>query len=202
MKSNQKQNKKKKRLKKKYRFQLSKTKPLSTAVWFVIHTYSGHEYKVITALKQRVKSMGLSDTVFEAIVPIQSKMVIKRNQKVKIQEKIFPGYILIHMLLDDTSWLTVRTTPGVTGFIGIGHKPTPISQEEVDRIIKVIVEDKPKFKAKYSVGEAVKIIDGPFLEFLGSIEEIDPAKGKLKVLVSIFGRETPVELDILQVSKI
>jgi transcription termination/antitermination protein NusG len=193
---------KKKKLKKKYRFSLSKTEALPTAVWFVIHTYSGHEYKVITALKQRVKSMGLADSVFEAIIPIQSKMVIKRGQKTKIQEKTYPGYIFVHMLLDDTSWLTVRTTPGVAGFVGIGNKPTPISQEEVDRIIKTVIEDKPKFKANFSVGEAVKIIDGPFTEFLGSVEEIDPAKGKLKVLVSIFGRETPVELDILQVAKI
>ncbi len=193
---------KKKKLKKKYRFQLSSVEPLPTAVWFVIHTYSGHEYKVITALKQRIRSMALQDTVYEAIVPIQSKMVIKRGQKTKIQEKIFPGYILVHMILDDNSWLTVRTTPGVTGFVGIDNKPTPISQEDVEKIIKVVKEDKPKFKAKFTIGEAVKIIDGPFTEFLGSIDEIDPDKGKLKVLVSIFGRETPVELDILQVAKI
>ena len=129
-------------------------------------------------------------------------MVIRRGQKTKTQEKIFPGYILIHLDLDDNSWTLVRTTPGVTGFVGIDQKPTPISQTEIDHILKTIEEDKPKYQAKFTKGEAVKVIDGPFIEFLGTVEEIDQERGKVKVLVSIFGRETPVELDLLQIAKI
>ena len=194
--------KKKKKNKKKYRFLISKTEPGMDARWFVVHTYSGHEYKVTQALKQRVKTMGLEDKVFEVLIPIQDKFNIRQGQKIKTQEKIFPGYILVHMTLVDNSWLIVRTTPGVTGFVGMENKPAPVSQEEIDKIIKTVREGKPRYKAKFSIGEAVKITDGPFTEFLGTVEEIDKERGKLKVLISIFGRETPVELDFLQVSKI
>jgi len=188
--------------KKKFRYSISKAKAPTTAQWFIIHTYSGHEYKVSQALKQRVKTMGLEDKIFTVIIPIQDKYSIRHGQKFKSQEKIFPGYVLIKMVLTDNSWLVVRTTPGVSGFVGASNKPTPIANEEVKKIIAIIKKGKPKYKTKFSVGEAVKITDGPFTEFLGTVEKIDKEKGKLKVLVSIFGRETPVELDFLQVSKI
>lgn len=172
------------------------------AYWYVVHTYSGHEHKVAQQLKQRIESMGLEDKVLELLIPTQEKIEIRSGQKKKIKEKIFPGYLLVKMVLTDQSWLTVRTTNGITGFVGIGNKPTPIKNKEVKAIQKFTEMEAPKFKTKFSVGEAVKIIDGPFTDFLGSVEEIDEAKGKVKVLVSIFGRETPVELDFLQVSKI
>jgi transcriptional antiterminator NusG len=186
---------------KEFQFTLSPNTPSIDAAWYVINTYSGHEYKVIDALKIRIKTMGLEDQIFQAIVPIQSKMVIRRGTKVKTQEKTFPGYVLIQMVVNDDSWVTVRTTQGVTGFVGIGSKPTPISQSDVDNIIKTTKEDKPKFQTPYSIGDVVKITNGPFADFIGTIDSIDQEKGKLRVLVSFFERETPVELDFLQVSK-
>jgi len=186
---------------KEFQFKLSPNEPGIDAAWYVINTYSGHEYKVIDALKTRIKTMGLLDYIFQAIVPIQSKMVIRRGTKVKTQEKTFPGYVLIQMIITDDSWVTVRTTQGVTGFVGTGNKPTPISQSEVDNIIKTTVEDKPKFQTPFSLGDVVKITNGPFADFIGTIDSIDQEKGKLRVLVSFFERETPVELDFLQVSK-
>lgn len=170
--------------------------------WYVVHTYSGHENKVKAALKQRMDSLDMKDKISEIVVPIKKVMTVRRGKKQEMKEKIFPGYILVKMAMDDEAWLLVRTTPGVTAFVGTGVKPTPVSQKEVDAIIKFMKTETPAFKTKFSVGEAVKIVDGPFADFLGSIESIDEAKGKLKVLVSIFGRETPVELDFLQVSKL
>lgn len=172
------------------------------AKWYVVHTYSGHEAKVMANLKQRVETMGLADKILEILIPTQEQIQIRAGKKHQVTEKIFPGYILVRMILDDNSWLTVRTTQGVTGFVGVGNKPTPISDQEVGTIQKFMKMEAPKYRAKFSVGEAVKIIDGPFSEFLGSIESIDEEKGKIKVLVSIFGRETPVELDFLQVKKL
>lgn len=170
--------------------------------WFVVHTYSGHENKAAEALKQRVAAMGLTERVFEIVVPTRNIVVVQHGKKHEQKEKIFPGYILIRMILDDETWLAVRTTAGVTAFVGMGNKPTPISDKEVEAIMKFMQLEAPKFKTKFSVGEAVKIIDGPFADFLGTVDNIDETKGKLKVLVSIFGRETPVELDFLQVSKL
>jgi transcriptional antiterminator NusG len=172
------------------------------ARWYVVHTYSGHEHKVAQQLKQRVESMGLEDKILELLIPVQEKIEIRSGKKKKVKEKIFPGYLLVKMILTDQAWLTVRTTNGITGFVGVGNKPTPIEASEVKTIQKFMTMEAPKFKAKFTMGEAVKIIDGPFADFLGSVEEIDEAKGKVKVLVSIFGRETPVELDFLQISKI
>jgi transcriptional antiterminator NusG len=169
--------------------------------WYVIHTYSGHETKIAQTLVQRVKSMGLEDRVHEILIPTQDKIHIKSGQKSTVKEQIFPGYMLIKMILDDNSWLAVRTTPGVTSFIGTGTKPTPLPQEEVASIQKFMKQAAPKFKTNFSIGEAVKIVDGPFSDFLGQINDIDEAKGKVSVLVSIFGRETPVELDFLQIAK-
>ena len=182
-------------------FKLSSLEPTVDAAWYVINTYSGHEYKVIEALKIRIKTMGLEDQIFQAIVPIQSKMVIRRGQKVKSQEKTFPGYVLVQMSLSDNSWVTVRTTQGVTGFIGIENKPQPISQAEVDRILHTTEEDKPKYETPFAIGDIVKVTSGPFADFIGTIDTIDQEKGKIRVLVSFFERETPVELDFLQVSK-
>lgn len=172
------------------------------AQWYVIHTYSGHELKVASALKQRVETMNLSDKIFELLIPTQKTFQIRAGKKIPVTEKIFPGYMLVKMVVNDQSWLTVRTTQGVTGFVGSGNKPTPISLDEVKIIKDFMSLEAPKFKAKFSVGEAVKIIDGPFADFLGSIDHLDEERGKLRVLVSIFGRETPVELDFLQVKKI
>lgn len=173
-----------------------------SAKWYIIHTYAGHEQKVMSALAQRVGAMKLNDKILEALIPNQDRIQIRSGKKFQVTEKIFPGYVLVRMVLDDNSWLAVRTTQGVTGFVGIGDKPTPISQEEVQTIKSFMSLGAPKFQTKFSVGEAVRIVDGPFAEFLGSIEAIDEERGKVKVLVSIFGRETPVELDFLQVKKI
>jgi len=172
------------------------------ARWYVIHTYSGHEARVAETLRQRVATLSQTDKVFELMIPTQDKIQIRHGKKSTIREKIFPGYLLIKMIVDDDSWLVVRTTAGVTGFVGTGNKPTPLSQTEVDAITQFAQLGAPKYKTNFSLGEAVKITDGPFADFLGSVESIDEEHGKLKVLVSIFGRETPVELDFLQVKKI
>lgn len=170
--------------------------------WYVVHTYSGHENKAANALKQRIAAMNLGAKIYESVVPTRNIVQVRHGKKEESKEKIFPGYILVRMNLDDESWLAVRTTPGVTAFVGTGNKPTPISDHEVEAIRKFMQLEAPMYKTKFSVGEAVKIIDGPFADFLGTIETLDEAKGKVKVLVSIFGRETPVELDFLQVSKL
>lgn len=174
----------------------------ANAKWYVVHTYSGHENKVSANLKQRIETMKLADRIFDIIVPTRNVVTVKHGKKEEQKEKIFPGYILVKMVLDDASWLAVRTTQGVTAFVGAGNKPTPISDKEVETILKFMQMEAPKYKASFSVGEAVKIVDGPFADFLGTIDNIDEEKGKIKVLVSIFGRETPVELDFLQVSKL
>lgn len=172
------------------------------ALWYVVHTYSGHEHKVAQTLKQRVETMSLQDKVFEIFIPTQSKIQIKQGKKEKVKEKIFPGYIMVKMILTDEAWLAVRTTQGITSFVGAGNKPTPLPKSEVESILKFSQMEAPKYKAAFTIGEAVKIIEGPFADFLGTVDHIDEAKGKVRVLVSIFGRETPVELDFLQVQKI
>lgn len=172
------------------------------ARWYIVHTYSGHEEKVARTLKQRVETMGFATTIFDVLVPTRNTIKVSQGKKETVKEHIFPGYVLIRMILTDESWLLVRTTPGVTAFIGAGNKPTPISQKEVEAIKKFSELEEPLYKTSFSMGEAVKIVDGPFADFLGTIDSMDETKGKLKVLVSIFGRETPVELDFLQVSKL
>jgi transcriptional antiterminator NusG len=176
--------------------------PSDDAKWYIVHTYSGHENKVAKSLKQRLESMGFENRIFDIIVPVRDTVKVSGGKKETIKEKIFPGYVLVKMILDDESWLLVRTTQGVTAFIGAGNKPTPISDKEVAAIQKFMATEEPLYKTAFVTGEAVKIVDGPFTDFLGTIDNIDEAKGKLKVLVSIFGRETPVELDFLQVSKL
>lgn len=172
------------------------------AKWYVVHTYSGQEISVMNSLKQRVENLNLKDRVLEVLIPTQEQIQIRSGKKQQVTEKIFPGYIIVRLILDDNSWLGVRTTPGVTGFVGVGDKPTPISDEEVSTIQKFMSLDAPKFQSKFTTGEAVKIIDGPFTDFLGTIESIDEGRGKVRVLVSIFDRETPVELDFLQIKKL
>jgi len=172
------------------------------AHWYVVHTYSGHEHKVALTLTARVKTMDLEHKILELLVPTQDKIKIHKGKKETIKEKLFPGYMLVKMVLDDDSWLAVRTTQGITGFVGMGNKPTPLPETEVHTIMKFMSQAAPKYKAAFSVGEAVRIIEGPFADFLGSVDQLDEGKGKVRVLVSIFGRETPVELDFLQVAKI
>lgn len=172
------------------------------AKWYVVHTASGHEVRVMDTLRQRVETMSLEDRIFEMLVPTQDKIVIRGGKKATIKEKIFPGYLLVKMILDDPTWLAVRTTAGITGFVGTGSSPTALSEAEVANIQKFVSSPAPRFKTKFTVGEAVKITDGPFADFLGAIHELDEEKGKVKVLVSIFGRETPVELDFLQIQKV
>lgn len=170
--------------------------------WYIVHTYSGHENKITKSLHQRIQSLGFENRIFEIIVPTRNTIKVAGGKKETIKEKIFPGYVLIRMILDDETWLLVRTTQGVTAFIGAGNKPTAISEKEVEAIQKFMKQEQPIYKAAFTVGEAVKIVDGPFVDFLGTVDAIDQTKGKLKVLVSIFGRETPVELDFLQVAKL
>jgi transcriptional antiterminator NusG len=172
------------------------------AKWYVVHTTSGHEARVAETLRQRVETMTLEGKVFELLVPTQDRVVIRGGKKATVKEKIFPGYLLIKIILDDPTWLAIRTTPGITGFVGAGKAPTPLSESEVTNIQKFISAPAKRFKTRFSDGEAVKITDGPFADFLGTINEIDEEKGKVKVLVSIFGRETPVELDLLQIAKV
>jgi transcription termination/antitermination protein NusG len=172
------------------------------ARWYVVHTSSGHEVRVMDTLRQRVETMNLTGRVFEMLVPTQDRVIIRGGKKATIKEKIFPGYLLVKLILDDPTWLAVRTTAGITGFVGSGNNPTPLSEVEVANIQKFVSSPAPRFKTKFTVGEAIKITDGPFSDFLGTIHEIDDEKGKVKVLVSIFGRETPVELDFLQISKV
>ena len=172
------------------------------AKWYVVHTTSGFEARVAETLRQRVETMGLENNIYELLVPTQDRVVIRGGRKATVKEKIFPGYMLVKMEMDDPTWLAVRTTPGITGFVGAGKTPTPLSETEVTNIQKFVAAPAKRFKTRFSKGEAVKITDGPFSDFLGTIEEIDEEKGKVKVLVSIFGRETPVELDLLQIAKV
>jgi transcriptional antiterminator NusG len=170
--------------------------------WYIVHTYSGHENKVAKTLMQRVQAMGFEERIFDALVPTRDTIRVRGGKKETIKEKIFPGYILVNMDLSDEAWVLVRTTPGVTSFVGAQNKPTPIRDDEVQAIVAFVEQKEPVYKAQFTQGEAVKITDGPFSDFLGTVESIDEGKGKVKVLVSIFGRETPVELDFLQVAKI
>lgn len=170
--------------------------------WYVVHTYSGHEQKVADALKQRIEAFSFKDFFGDILVPTQEKIVIDAGKKKTIRERLFPGYVMVQMVLTDETWGVVRNTTGVTGFVGVGAKPTSLPPHEVDAILKFTKMEAPKFELKFKEGETVKVIDGPFTDFLGKVAEIDEEKGKVKVLVSVFGRETPIELDFLQVSRL
>ena len=172
--------------------------------WFVIHTYAGYENRVKTNLSSRISSMNVEDKIFEVVIPMEDVMEIKQGKKQVVQKKVFPGYLLVRMYLDDDSWYVVRNTPGVTGFVGSGAKPTPLSNREIDRILQVKPEDKKKLKPRleFEEQESVRVTSGPFANFTGTISEINVDQSKLKVLVNIFGRETPVELGFDQVAKL
>jgi transcriptional antiterminator NusG len=170
--------------------------------WYVLHTYSGYEDNVAKNLKQRIESLGMEDKIFNVLVPKEKKIKIKSGQRRTVEEKIYPGYVLVEMIVDDESWYVVRNTPNVTGFVGSGTVPTPVAKEEIEVLQKRMGVEEPKYKIEVVVGEPVKIIDGPFRDFDGKISKIDEGRGKVKVLVSMFGRETPVELDYLQIKKI
>jgi len=170
--------------------------------WYVLHTYSGYEENVAHNLRQRIESMDMEDKIFNILIPKEKKIKIKNGRRKVVEEKIFPGYILVEMLVTDESWYVVRNTPNVTGFIGVGTTPTPINEKEVKSLQKRMGVEEPKFKIDVSVNSPVRIIDGPFKNLEGKITNIDEARGKIKVSVSMFGRETPVELDFLQIKKI
>jgi transcriptional antiterminator NusG len=170
--------------------------------WYVIHTYSGYEEAVARNLKQRIESLGMEDKIFNVIVPKEKKIKIKDGKRKTIEEKIYPGYVLVEMVVTDDSWYVVRNTPRVTGFIGAGTTPLPVSPEEIEMLKKRMGVEAPQYQIEVAVGDLVKIVDGPFKDFEGKISEIDAERGKMKVLVNMFGRDTPVELDSLQIKKV
>lgn len=170
--------------------------------WYVIHTYSGYEENVVDALTQRIATMDMEEKIFSVMVPKEKKIKIKNGARKVVEEKIFPGYVLVEMIVTDDSWYVVRNTPNVTGFIGTGNTPTPVPQEQVDVLLKRVGVSEPEFKLDVSKGALVAITDGPFKGQQGKIDEIDESRGKVKVMVSMFGRETPLELDFLQIKKV
>jgi transcriptional antiterminator NusG len=170
--------------------------------WYVIHTYSGYEDAVAKNLKQRIESLGMEDKIFNVLVPKEKKIKIKDGKRKVVEEKIYPGYVLVEMIVTDDSWYVVRNTPNVTGFVGAGTTPVPVSPKEIETLKKRMGVEAPTFKITVKVGDLVKIIDGPFKDFDGKVSEIDEERGKVKVLVNMFGRDTPVELDSLQIKKI
>jgi transcriptional antiterminator NusG len=170
--------------------------------WYVIHTYSGYENKVKTNLEHRIQSMDMGDKIFQVLVPTEEEIEIKNGKRHPVERKIYPGYVLVEMVMSDDSWYVVRNTPGVTAFVGSGNKPTELSDQEVRQILRQIKLDAPKYKVAFTKGEAVRVTDGPFTDLHGVVDEVNPERNKVKVLVSIFGRETPVELDFLQIEKL
>lgn len=169
--------------------------------WYVVHSYSGMETKVKKNLEHRVESMRMFDKIFQVIVPTEEQIELKDGERRVVERRVFPGYILVKMILDDESWYGVRNTPGVTGFVGIGHRPTPLSADEVERIMSRIEAEEPSIKIDFKIGERVRVVEGAFAEFHGVVDDIDLDRGKARVLISIFGRETPVEVDFLQLEK-
>lgn len=169
--------------------------------WYVIHCYSGHENKVKHNLEQRIESLGMQDKIFQVVVPTEDELEVRYGKRQTVERRIFPGYILVQMVMTDDSWYAVRDTPGVTGFVGMGDEPVPLRPEEVQAIMERMEAEAPKIKVTFKPGQKVRIIDGPFEEFIGVVDEIDMERAKVRVMVSFFGRETPVELDFLQVEK-
>ncbi len=170
--------------------------------WYILHTYSGYEENVQHNLKQRIESLSMEDKIFSVLVPTEKKIKIKNGKRVTIEEKMFPGYVFVEMTVTDDSWYVVRNTPNVTGFVGSGTTPTPISPDDIKGIKKRMGVEEPKYIIDVEEGTAVRIVDGPFKNFEGKVQEVDEARGKIKVLVTMFGRETPVELDFLQIKRI
>lgn len=170
--------------------------------WYVVHCYSGYENKVKKNLEHRIESMGMSSRIHEVIVPTEEQIELREGQRRVVERRIYPGYVLVQMVLDEESWYVVRNTPGVTGFVGIGNKPTPLRQEEVDRIMRRMEAEEPVAEVKVKAGDKVRIIEGSFLDFNGTVDEVYPDKGKARVLVSFFNRETPIEVDLLQIERL
>ncbi|MEW6580648.1 MAG: transcription termination/antitermination protein NusG [Chloroflexota bacterium] len=180
---------------------LAGEEPEDDRKWYVVHCYSGQENKVRHAIEQRIETMGMQDKIFDVVVPTEEEIEVREGKRRTIERRVFPGYILVQMKMDEDSWYVVRNTPGVTGFVGMGNEPTPLRPEEVSQIMRRMEAEAPKLKVTFKPGQKVRIIDGPFNEFIGTVGDIDMEKAKVRVLVSFFGRETPVELDFLQVEK-
>lgn len=174
----------------------------ATKQWYAIHTYSGYEEKVAESIRQRTESLDMKDKIIQVLVPKEKMIEVKNGKRKVVEKRIFQGYVLVQIKMTEDAWYIVRNTPSVTGFVGSGSEPTPISEEEIEKIMKRMGRDEPKHKIDYKIGEVVNITDGPFKSFDGTINEVDQTKGKLKVLVNMFGRETPVELDSLQVKRV
>lgn len=177
-------------------------KPKDGRAWYVIHSYSGYESKVKANLEQRIESMGMQDQIFQVIIPTEEEIEIHEGKRRTVERRVFPGYLLVEMIMNNDSWYVVRSTPGVTGFVGMGNEPIPLRDDEVEEIMRRIKSRAPRVKVTYQRGQKVRIIDGPFTDFVGTVDDIYMDKNKVRVLVSFFGRETPVELDFLQVEKI
>lgn len=178
----------------------SSEKPVGS--WYVVHSYSGYENKVKQNLEQRIETMDMQGSIFEVVVPTEEEVEIREGKKRTTRKRVFPGYILVHMILDDESWYVVRNTPGVTGFVGSGTRPIPLTESEVSKILDRMEAEQPRIKVNFRLGETVRIVEGPFADFMAVVDEIYPERGKVRVLVSFFGRETPVEMDFLQVEKV
>ena len=170
--------------------------------WYIVHTYSGYEERVKSSLEQRVKFMDADNKVFQIVIPTEDEIEIRSGQRRTVTRKVFPGYVLVEMNMEDDSWNVVRNTPGITGFVGSGNKPTPLDEEEVNAILKQMTDGSPQVKVGFTKGENVRVVDGPFTDFVGVVDEINMGRGKVKVLLTLFGRETPVELDFLQVERL
>ncbi len=182
---------------------MSKQEQTGVRHWYAIHTYSGYENAVLRNLKQRIESLGIGDKIFNVVVPTEKKIKVKGGKRVEVEEKVYPGYVLVDMIVDDDSWYVVRNTPRVTGFVGAGVTPVPLTQKEIDYLLgQMNDESVAKHNIDLSLGETIIINDGPFKELEGTVSEVDQERGKVKVMVSLFGRETPVELDFLQVKKL
>jgi transcriptional antiterminator NusG len=169
--------------------------------WYVLHTYSGYEKKVKKSIESRIEALDMGDRVHEIVVPTQEEIEIRSGQRIPVEKKVFPGYVLVRMEMDEDTWYQLRNTPGVTGFVSFNNKPIPLTEAEAQTVLKGITAEAPKVKVSFALGDTVRIIDGPFADFRGQIDEINNEKGKIKVLVSFFGRETPVELDFLQAER-
>jgi len=179
----------------------SKESMLSERAWYVVHCYSGYENKVRHNLEQRIETMGMKDKIFDVVIPTQEEIEVKDGKRRTVERHVFPGYVLVNMIMTEESWYVVRNTPGVTGFVGMGNQPTPLRPDEVSQILKRMEAEAPRVKVTYKVSERVRIVDGPFNDFRGTVAEIDMDRSKVRVMVNFFGRETPVELDFLQVEK-
>ncbi len=169
--------------------------------WYVVHCYSGYENKVRHNLEQRIETMGMKDKIYDVVIPTQEEIEVKDGKRRTVERHVFPGYVLVNMIMTEELWYVVRNTPGVTGFVGMGNQPTPLRPEEVAQILRRMEAEAPRVKVTYRVGERVRIVDGPFNDFRGTVAEIDMERSKVRVMVNFFGRETPVELDFLQVEK-